>query len=113
MFSFNDWKICKISYFEPIDMMGFVFRKDRTTIRTKIFLKTRRYFLKARKLLKKGLPIPEKLAYQCISGYGWYKNTNSYKIRMKLSIDEIHEICKRTISYYTKLRRGEAYAMVV
>ena len=107
------WKICKLSDIEPIDMMGFVFRKNRTTIRTKIFLKTRRYFLKARKLLKKGLSIPEKLAYQCVSGYGWYKNTNSFKIRAKLGIDEIHEICKQMISYYTKLRRGEANAIVV
>lgn len=108
-----NWKICKISDTEPIDMMGFVFRKDRTTIRRKIFLKTRRYFLKARKLLKKGYFIPEKLAYQCVSGYGWYKNTDSYKIRSKLGIDEIHKKCKQTISYYSKLRRGEAHAVVV
>ena len=30
-----EWKVCKISNYEPIDMMGFVFRKDRTTIRAK------------------------------------------------------------------------------
>ncbi len=107
------WKVCKISNTEPIDMMGFVFRKDRTIIRAKIFLKTRRYFLKARKLLKQGLSIPEKLAYQCVSGYGWYKNTNSYKIRIKLGIDEIHEVCKKMISYYAILKRGEVYAVVV
>lgn len=101
------WRICKISDTEPIDMMGFVFRKTRTTIRAKIFLKTRRYFLKARKLLKQGKTIPEHLAYQCVSGYGWYKNTDSYKIRNKLEIDRIHAICKRTISYYTKLKRGD------
>jgi len=39
-----DWKICKLSDAEPIDMMGFVFRKDRTTIRTRIFIKNRRFF---------------------------------------------------------------------
>jgi len=99
-----NWKVCKLTDTEPIDMMGFVFRKSRTTIRTKIFLKTRRYFLKAIKLLKKGLSIPEKLAYQCISGYGWYKNTDSYRIRQKLHIDEIHLKCCKTISYYSKLR---------
>ena len=100
------WKICKISETEPIDMMGFVFRKTRTIIRAQIFLKTRRCFLKARKLLKQGKPVTEHLAYQCVSGYGWYKNTDSYKIRNKLEIDKIHAICKRTISYYTKLKRG-------
>ena len=102
----HDWKVCKISDTEPIDMMGFVFRKDRTTIRTKIFLKTRRYFLKAKKLLKRGLSIPLKLAYQCVSGYGWYKNTNSWRIRQKLRIDEIVDKCKKIISYHAKLERG-------
>lgn len=101
-----DWKVCKISGSELIDMMGFVFRKDRTTIREKIFLKTRRHFLKARKLLKKGLTIPLKLAYKCISGYGWYKNTNSWRIRQKLGIDEIVNKCKKIISYHAKLKRG-------
>lgn len=108
-----NWKICKVSDAEPIDMMGFVFRKTKTTIRTAIFLKTRRYFLKARKLLKQGLWISEKLAYQCVSGFGWFKNTDSYKIRIKLKIDEIHAICRRLISYYTKLKRGELNAVVV
>lgn len=107
------WKVCKISDVEPIDMMGFVFRKDRTTIRTKIFIKTRRYFLKAKKLLKQGYIMPRYLAYQCISGYGWYKNTNSYRIRSKLEMDEIHNMCKQVISYYTKLERSSANAAIV
>lgn len=101
-----DWKVCKISDTEPIDMMGFVFRKDRTTIRAKIFLKTRRYFLQAKKLLKQGLAISKLLAHRCVSGYGWYKHTDSYTIRTKLDIDKIHSICNRMISYYTKLERG-------
>lgn len=107
------WKICKISETEPIDMMGFVFRKTRTIIRAKIFIKTRRYFLKARKLLKQGKSIPEHLAYQCVSGYGWYKNTDSYKIRKKLRIDEIHATCKQMISYYSKSKRSDMDAIVV
>lgn len=106
------WKICKISDTEPIDMMGFVFRKTRTIIRDKIFIKTRRYFLKAKKLLKQGKSIPEKLAYQCVSGYGWYKNTDSYKIRKKLEIDKIHTICKQMIGYYTRLKRSDMCAIV-
>lgn len=105
-----NWKVCKISESEPIDMMGFVFRKNRTTIRTKIFLKTRRYFLKAKKLLKKNLPIPLRLAYQCISGYGWYVNTNSRKIRDKLGMDKIASKCKEVISYYAKLKGSGMYA---
>lgn len=96
------WKISKVSDTEPIDMMGFVFRRDRTTIRARIFLKTRRYFYKARKRLKLGLGIPIKLAYQIVSAYGWYKNTDSYKARMKLKINYIVNLCKVTISKYMK-----------
>lgn len=106
------WKVCRIYDNEPIDMMGFVFRKNRTTIRTKIFLKTKRYYLKARKLLKQGILIPELLAYRCISAYGWYKNTNSYHIRKKLGIDEIHNKCKEMVSYYVKLKGEIEYASI-
>lgn len=109
----TDWKVCKLSHTEPIDMMGFVFRKDRTTIRAKIFLKTRRKYLKAQKTINKGLYISEKLAHQCISAYGWYKNTCSYRIRDKLSIDEIHKICRQTISYHNKLKRRNLDAIVL
>jgi len=104
----SNWKICKISDTEPIDMMGFVFRINKTTIRAKIFLKTRKKYLKANKLLNEGLPIPEKLAYQCVSAYGWYKNTGSYRVRHKLKIDEIHKKCSRSISYYSKIKRRKS-----
>lgn len=96
------WKICKISEAEPIDMMGFVFRKNRSTIRTKIFIKTRRYFLKFQKLIKENKPVPILLARQCISAYGWYKNTMSYTVRQKENMDFIHSACKKIIGNDTK-----------
>ncbi|MDQ0414244.1 reverse transcriptase domain-containing protein [Mesobacillus stamsii] len=104
-----NWKINKLSETEPIDMMGFVFRKNRTTIREKIFLKTRRYFLKVKKLLKQNKSIPLHLAYQCISANGWYVNTNSHKIRDKLNMDEIVSKCKKIISYHHKMKRSGIY----
>lgn len=97
-----DWKICKLSDAEPIDMMGFVFRKDRTTIRTRIFIKNRRFFLRAGKLIRQNKPIPLLLARQCVSAYGWYKNTDSYMVRQKLDIDLIHYKCKKVISNHAK-----------
>lgn len=110
-----DWKICKISDTEPIDMMGFVFRKGRTTIRTKIFLKTRRYYLEVDKLIKQGKSIPLLLASRCVSGYGWYKNTDSYKVRQKLNIDKIHNTCKKVISHHAKLKNqgGDNIGIVI
>lgn len=103
-----NWKISKLSETEPIDMMGFVFRKNRTTIRSRIFLKTRRKFLKAQRILKINCTVPMLMAYQCVSGYGWYKSTNSYDIRRKYGIDRIAGYCKATISYHNK--RGEHIA---
>lgn len=97
-----DWKICKVSDAEPIDMMGFVFRKDRTTIRAKIFLKTRRNFIMAGRLIEDGRPISPLLAYRCVSAYGWYKNTDSYMVRQKLDIDLIHRRCRKVISNHMK-----------
>lgn len=104
-----NWKISKISETEPIDMMGFVFRKTRSTIRTKIFLKTRRYFLKANKLLKRKKSIPLHLAYQCVSANGWYVNTNSRKVRDKLKMDEVVSKCKKIISCHYKMKGSEVY----
>lgn len=96
------WKLCRFTDAEPIDMMGFVFRKEKTTIRTKIFIKTRRYFLKVRKMLKKRKCIRPRIAYQVVSAYGWYKNTNSYRLRKRLKMDEIMHVCKKIISSHTK-----------
>jgi hypothetical protein len=95
-------KICKFSNTEPIDMMGFVFRRGRTTIRAKIFIKTRRYFLSFVKLSRKNMIIKIKLARQILSAFGWYKHTNSIKIRNKLNVDIIVFMCKRIVSLFDK-----------
>ena len=98
----NDWKINKFSDEEPIDMMGFVFRPNKTTIRAKIFIKTRRQFLRAWKEFKTKYFISVKRARMVISAFGWYKHTDSYQIRERLKIDKIVSVAKKTISNYDK-----------
>ena len=105
------WKVSRVDC-EPIDMMGFVFYPDRTIIRAKIFLKARRTFKKAEKYIKNKHPIPAKLAYQCVSAYGWFKNTDSRHIRDKLNIDMIVTKSKRTISCYTKKKGANKNATI-
>lgn len=100
----KDWKVCKFSDTEPIDMMGFVFRKNRTTIRTRIFLKTRKKYLKVAKHLENNNKIPIQLAYSCISAYGWYKHTDSFQVIEKYNINYLHKKCKETISNNNKER---------
>ena len=96
------WKVCKLSGTEPIDMMGFVFRRGRTTIRERIFLKTRRNYHKAQKHLDQNGYIPLGLAYSCISAYGWYKNTDSYQVMEKNNINALHDICRQTIAAHAR-----------
>ena len=100
-----DWKISKFSDGEPIDMMGFVFRKSKTTIRAKIFIKTRRQFLRAKKKMKKGLPIDVSHARRVVSAYGWYKHTNTYTVRAKLKVDDLVKECKRIIGRQAREER--------
>jgi hypothetical protein len=100
-----DWKISKFSDGEPIDMMGFVFRELKTTIRAKIFIKTRRQFLRAKKKMKKGLPIDVSHARRVVSAYGWYKHTNTYTVRAKLKVDDLVKECKRIIGRQAREER--------
>ncbi|WP_320165115.1 reverse transcriptase domain-containing protein [uncultured Trichococcus sp.] len=100
-----DWKISKFSDGEPIDMMGFVFRKSRTTIRAKIFIKTRRQFLRAQKRRKKRLPISVDHARRVVSAYGWYKHTNTYTVRAKLKVGYLVKECKRIIGRQAREER--------
>lgn len=102
----KNWKINKIDC-EPIDMLGFVFRRERTTIRTRIFLKSRRRINKTRKLIKTGQAVPLEMAYKCISAYGWYKNTNSRKVMEKMEMGKVMEECKRVVSVHAKKERGK------
>lgn len=96
------WQIQKFSAQEPIDMMGFVFRPDRTTIRAKIFIKTRRQFLRAWKELRKRGYITIKRARMIISAFGWYKHTDSFNVRQKLKVDEMVALAKSKISMFEK-----------
>ena len=96
------WQIQKFSAQEPIDMMGFVFRPDRTTIRAKIFIKTRRQFLRAWKELRKRGYITIKRARMIISAFGWYKHTDSFNVRQKLKVDEMVALAKSKISKFEK-----------
>lgn len=96
------WQIQKFSEQEPIDMMGFVFRPNKTTIRAKIFIKTRRQFLRAWRELRKRKYLSVERARRLISAFGWYKHTDSFGIRKKLRIDEIVTIAREVVSKFEK-----------
>lgn len=90
-------KICKVDD-EPIDMMGFVFRRRKTTIRAKIFLKARNLYL--RMIRQKRISLQK--ARRAMSYYGWFKSTDSLPFKINLGLKYLIKKCKRIISYHSK-----------
>lgn len=65
------WKVSSIDD-EPIDMVGFVFRRDRTTVRPSIFLRARRTVIRANRT---GGPAHPRQAARIVSYWGYFKPT--------------------------------------
>ena len=94
------WKICRVDR-EPIDMVGYVFYSYKTTIRPAIFLRARRAFSKAEKSAYPKL----RLAYRCVSYFGYFKHSDSRQVREKYHVDRIVSACKDVISLAAIERR--------
>ena len=88
-----------------VDMMGFRFYRGKTTIRTVIFSKLKRKFLKVRKIIRTKNCVSKKLAQSAMSFWGWVVATNSYKLINKLNLKFLIPRIKNQISYYSKLER--------
>lgn len=65
------WKICRVGDEEPIDMVGFMVRPGRTTIRPSIFLRARR----AMRRYQHHPTLPG--ARRVCAYWGWFKHTSS------------------------------------
>lgn len=87
------WKICVVDK-EPIDMVGYVFYSYKTTIRPGIFVRAMRAFRKAGKTERISL----RLAYRCISYYGYFKHSDSRQVIEKYHIDRIVRECRDVVS---------------
>ena len=83
---------------EPIDIMGFVIRRDRTTVRARIFVRARRQFLRAWAYLETGGYITIKAARRIISYRGYFSHTDSVGISAKLHIVEVSRAASNVIS---------------
>lgn len=83
---------------EPIDIMGFVIRRDRTTVRARIFVRARRQFLRAWAYLEAGGYITIKAARRIISYRGYFSHTDSVEISAKLHIVEVSRAASNVIS---------------
>lgn len=87
------WKVCSVDD-EPLDMCGYVFRRDRVTVRPGTFLRARRAFLRAGRAEE----ITPMAAGRCISYYGTLKHADCLRFRRENDVDGIARRCKEIIS---------------
>lgn len=96
-----DWHI-KLTDREPPDMMGFVIRRDSTTIRAKVFIRARRTLIRAWRIMEAGRRLLLRTAQRIISYHGFFANTNSQRVAVKLHLAEICREARKIISRNAK-----------
>lgn len=87
------WKVCRIDC-EPVDMVGFVFRRDRTTVRASIFRRARRAVIRATRL--RGLT-PHQAA-RLVAYWGYFKVTSCRGFRDRYGLGALVSSCRRTVA---------------
>ena len=122
-----DWIMQKTMYEDQVgktkgsllDFMGFRFhggdvemksyfgrqkkhKKVWVTIRRNIFLTARRKMNKFLKLVKHHVAVKIKFVRSVISAYGWFKNTNMVKYRIRNKVDELMRIARKIASDHDK-----------
>lgn len=93
------WKVCRIDD-EPVDMVGFVFRRDRTTIRPGIFLRARRAVMRA----NRAKCITPHIAARIVSYWGYFKVTATRGFRDANRLGALMAQCRRVISASARMK---------
>lgn len=104
-----DWRVFRIADTRKdrggfIDMMGFRFYRKYITIRSRVFLRLRRAFLRARRRQVLCL----RAAQRCIAYFGFVLHTSSFTISHKYKMYKIIKIAKEVISCESKIPRTAA-----
>lgn len=95
----SGWDLFLIDYKNRgkfIDMMGFKIYRDHVCVRRRVFLHACRCYRKALKTLNTR-KFSCQTAYRCISYYGWFKNSNSYRFIKKYKVEQIIKKAKERI----------------
>ncbi len=86
------WKICRVSDQEPVDVLGFTVRTNRTTLRSTLFLRCRRAFRRYRRSpTLKG-------ARRVASYWGWLKHTDSTRLVETNGFRQVIKQARRHVS---------------
>lgn len=108
--SVKPWKVCRIDV-EPIDMVGYVFRRTWTAVRAGIFIRARRAFRRA----KHALILAPHIAARCIAYWGYLKTACTRHFRKRNGVKKLVNDCKDVLSlvqiernWYENLQRAAA-----
>lgn len=106
----DDFKVLSLAH-SRIDMMGYVVGYKCSTIRARIFLRARRNYIRAAVWLRHNHRLTLRRAQACISYYGYFKHTDSVRIKAKLDVNRIFEKAKSDASFYSKMRTAQKGAL--
>lgn len=87
------WKPCSVEC-EPIDMIGYVFRRTWTAVRAGIFLRARRAFRRA----SRALVLTPHIAARCIAYWGYFKAACTRHFRKRTRLRQLIADCKDVMS---------------
>lgn len=85
-----------------VDMMGFRIYRWHLTIRRRVFLRIRRAYRRAKKLIMIHRKIPVYLARRCLSYLGQIMETNSERLIAEYHVCSVSNICKRMVRRFDK-----------
>ena len=94
------WKICACGDDEPVDIVGYIVRPSRRTVRASIFLRARRSFSSFRR--RPSL----KSARRVCSYWGWFKNSDSRNFISRNDVRETQRRARMTVSAAERRNRG-------
>lgn len=105
----SDWRVFRIADAKGdrgsfIDMMGFRFYRKYTTIRSRVFLRLRRAFLRA----KRRRTLSLRAAQRCIAYFGFVLHTSSFTIAHRYKVYKAIKKAKEVISRESKIPRTAA-----
>ena len=96
----DEFKILSLAK-NAVDMMGYVIAYHATTIRARIFLRARRHYLRAAAWLRHNKRLTLRRAQNVISYYGYFKNSDSTRVKANLDVERIFATAKKNVSFYT------------
>lgn len=95
-----------------IDMGGYKICRDHVAIRARVFIRTRRQFMRAWGEYKRTKTIQIQRARKLISYYGFVKQSDSAAFIKKYHVKKLIKIARKVSSFYTQVKRQERLGVI-